>query len=100
MHQYYVYILANRFHGTLYTGVTGDLIRRVYQHKESTTSSFSARYQTHSLVWFEIDSDIHEAIRREKLIKRWKRAWKIRLIEETNPQWEDLWSRITGESKD
>ena len=97
MHQYYVYILASQRHGTLYTGVTGDLVGRVYQHKEKVTGGFTDRYDVKQLVWFEIHEDIHEAIRREKQIKAWQRAWKIRLIEESNPKWEDLWGRVTGE---
>ena len=100
MNLYYVYILANRYCGTLYTGVTGDLIKQIYQHRESMVDGFSTRYRTHLLVWFEIHNDIREAIRREKQIRRWKRAWKIRLIEESNPQWEDLWCQITGQCKD
>ena len=97
MNQYYVYILASGYHGTLYTGVTGDLIERVYRHRDSSTPGFTSKYHVHQLVWYETHDDINEAILREKRIKKWNRAWKIRLIEESNPKWDDLWERIVGE---
>jgi putative endonuclease len=92
---YYVYLLASRKHGTLYLGVTRDLIRRVYQHKAKAAPSFTARYGVDRLVWFECYDDVMSAIAREKEIKKWRRAWKVRLIEENNPEWLDLSGQIT-----
>ena len=89
-HLYFVYILASRRHGTLYVGVTNDLYRRVLEHRSGEGGQFSRRYRTHKLVWFELHGDIELAIAREKAIKRWRRSWKIALIEETNPQWNEL----------
>ena len=86
----YVYILASRRNGTLYTGVTSDLSQRVWDHKQDVHEGFTRRYQVHRLVYFEEHPDIRDAILREKQIKKWKRAWKIRLIEEMNPEWRDL----------
>lgn len=92
---YYVYLLASRKHGTLYTGVTGDLVRRVYEHRNKLLpDSFTARYDVHQLVWFEVHGDIEAAIAREKQIKKWHRDWKIALIEADNPDWADLWEKI------
>ena len=93
---YFVYILASRKYGTLYVGVTNDLVRRVYQHKEKIPGSFTSRYGVDRLVWFECYDDPVSAISREKEIKKWRRDWKIRLIEETNPQWSDLYPAIVG----
>ena len=93
--QYFVYLLASERNGTLYLGVTRDLIRRVYQHKTSATPGFTSRYQVTRLVWFECYDDPTNAIAREKELKKWRRAWKIRLIEESNPDWADLHSEIT-----
>ena len=93
---YAVYIMASRRNGTLYTGVTGDLVARVWQHKNGVVDGFSRKYRTHILVWYEMHSDIGEAIAREKKIKRWKRAWKISLIEAENSGWNDLYARICG----
>jgi putative endonuclease len=87
----YVYILASRRNGTLYTGVTSDLEGRIWQHKHDIMSGFARKYDCKLLVWFETHNEIGEAIRREKQIKRWHRAWKLRLIEEGNSQWRDLW---------
>ena len=87
---YCVYILTNRRNGTLYLGVTGDLARRVDQHKSRAMPGFAARYGLHRLVWFETHSQVIEAIAREKQIKGWNRAWKIRLIESGNPDWAEL----------
>ena len=84
-----VYILANRKNGTLYTGVTSDLVRRMDQHKSGAGSAFAAKYGCKTLVWFERFNDINDAIHREKRIKEWKRQWKINLIEESNPDWFD-----------
>ena len=90
---YWVYMLANKIGGTLYIGVTNDLVRRVYQHKEELAAGFTKKYEVHRLVYFEQHSDIEAAIRREKRLKKWNREWKIRLIEESNPDWVDLyWS--------
>ncbi len=93
---YYVYILASGRNGTLYTGVTNDLVRRVYEHKNDVIKGFTKRYGVHDLVWFEVHEDINEAILREKRIKKWNRTWKKRVIEETNPEWVDLYSEIAS----
>ena len=90
MRDYYVYILASGRNGTLYVGVTSDLGRRVYEHKEGAVDGFSKRYGVGKLVHYERFGRVEDAIRREKCIKRWKRAWKLELIEETNPQWDAL----------
>ncbi len=95
MNQYYVYILANKRNGTLYIGVTNDTVRRVYEHKNDLVEGFTKRYGVHCLVWFEVHNDINEAILREKRIKKWQRAWKLRLIEETNPEWKDLYQQLS-----
>ena len=83
---YYVYLMANRKHGTLYVGVTNDLVRRGYQHRTNAVKGFTSRYQLHLLVWFETYDDVLVAIAREKEIKKWRRDWKINLIERTNPE--------------
>ena len=90
MKYYYVYILANKRNGTLYTGVTNDLIRRIYEHRNGLVDGFTKKYNVKILVHFEQTIDIESAITREKCIKRWKRDWKIKLIEEENPEWKDL----------
>ena len=90
MNTYYVYILASRRNGVLYIGVTSSLERRVLQHKAKSISSFTKRYGVDKLVYFEDYSDIRDAIYREKCLKRWKREWKIKLIEKMNPSWGDL----------
>ena len=87
---YYVYLLASRPHGTLYCGVTNDLVRRVAEHRSGGADSFTRRYNVFRLVWYEAHSEIAEAILREKRIKRWRRAWKVELIEGENPVWYDL----------
>ena len=92
---YYVYMLASNRNGTLYTGVTGDLVRRVYEHKGKFVRGFTRRYDVDRLVWFESYDDPENAITREKELKKWRRAWKLRLIEESNPQWLDLYSQVT-----
>ena len=89
-YNFYVYILASNIGGTLYTGMTNDLARRVSQHRDKSVAAFTRRYNVSRLVWFEHHNDVRAAISREKQIKRWKRAWKIRLIEEVNPDWHDL----------
>jgi len=91
---YYVYLLASGRNGTLYAGVTSDLVKRVFEHKNDLTEGFTKRYAIHDLVWFESTSSIEEAIRKEKQIKDWKRAWKIALIERENPRWRDLYPDI------
>ena len=93
-HGYWVYILASKIGGTLYIGVTNDLVRRVYEHRESQTPGFTKRYHVHRFVYFEQHSNIDAAITREKQMKKWNRAWKVRLIEEQNPNWLDLWPDI------
>ena len=85
-----VYILASGFHGTLYTGVTSELLNRIWQHREEVAGGFTAQYQVKRLVWFEVHDQMASAIRREKSIKRWRRAWKIELLETENPTWRDL----------
>ncbi len=87
---FFVYLMASRWNGTLYCGVTNDLLRRVVEHREGTAEGFTAKYGVSRLVWFEQHSDIHEAILREKRIKKWNREWKVRLIEERNREWRDL----------
>jgi putative endonuclease len=90
MKQYYVYILASQRNGTLYIGLTGNLAKRVYEHKIGLVEGFTSKYKVHRLVYYETYSNIYDAIAREKRMKKWKRQWKIQLIEETNPQWQDL----------
>ncbi|MEP2830094.1 GIY-YIG nuclease family protein [Parvibaculum sp.] len=87
---YFVYILASRKHGTLYVGVTNDLARRVEDHRSGIASGFTKKYRVHMLVYAETYDDIEEAIKREKAIKEWKRAWKVQLVEKANPEWNDL----------
>jgi putative endonuclease len=88
---YHVYMLASRRHGTLYLGVTNNLARRVWEHKAKAVPGFSAKYGVDRLVWYEAYDRIDEAIAREKALKKWRRDWKLRLIEEMNPEWEDLY---------
>ncbi|MBB5192177.1 putative endonuclease [Silvimonas terrae] len=91
-----VYILASARNGTLYIGVTSNLIQRVWQHKASPSAGFSHRYQVKTLVWYEMHATMESAIAREKTLKWWRRAWKLELIESTNPDWRDLWPDILG----
>jgi putative endonuclease len=93
-HHYLVYILASRRNGTLYTGLTNNLVRRGWQHRNGLIEGFTKKYGVHRLVWFEMHEDICSAIRREKQIKKWYRAWKIALIEKSNPEWEDLYDKL------
>ena len=93
---YYVYILASKKHGTLYLGVTRDLVRRGYEHRTNSVDSFTSRYGVKMLVWFEIYDDAATAIAREKELKKWRRDWKVRLIEEENPGWVDLYPGISN----
>ena len=90
----YVYIMASRRNGTLYTGVTSDLPGRVWEHREGVLDGFTKRYAVKMLVWYEAFDDIRDAIQREKTIKKYSRAWKINLIEAMNPQWRDLYEDI------
>ncbi|NPV19657.1 GIY-YIG nuclease family protein [Bradyrhizobium aeschynomenes] len=91
---YYVYLLASKKHGTLYLGVTNDLVRRVNEHRTKAAPGFTSRYDIGKLVWFETYDDPITAISREKELKKWRRDWKIRLIEEQNPNWDDLYPGI------
>jgi putative endonuclease len=91
---YYVYILASRIGGTLYIGVTNHLVRRFAEHRLELMKGFTKKYGVHKLVYFEQFDDIENAISREKRLKKWNRAWKIRLIEELNPNWDDLYPGI------
>ncbi len=91
---YYVYILASRRDGAIYVGITNDLVRRIYEHRVKAVPSFTSKCNITQLVWFEIYDDPISAITREKELKKWKRAWKIELIEATNPQWNDLYESI------
>ena len=93
---YYVYLLASRRKGTLYVGVTNDLSKRVWQHKQELVEGFTKKYGVKSLVWFEQTESIESAIVREKQIKKWNRDWKVELIEKTNPQWRDLYEEIAA----
>ena len=94
MKQPAVYILASKRNGTLYTGVTSDLIKRVYEHKNNLVEGFTKKYDVHRLVYFEPCEDMVSAIAREKQIKKWNRQWKLRLIEEQNPEWRDLYEGL------
>ena len=90
MKSFYVYMLCSKRNGTLYTGVTSDLIKRIYEHKNELVDGFTKQYSVHTLVWYEVHDTIEMAIQREKQIKKWERSWKLRLIEENNPDWQDL----------
>jgi len=92
----YVYILTSKRSGTLYIGVTSDLIRRVWEHRHADVPGFAKKYGTIRLVYFEEHATIELAIAREKAMKKWNRAWKLELIEQGNPDWRDLWLEITG----
>lgn len=92
---FYVYMMASQKHGTLYLGVTNDLVRRVHEHKSKIVPGFTKQYNVDHLVWFEVYDDPSNAITREKELKKWRRDWKVRLIEEENPDWFDLYPSIT-----
>jgi putative endonuclease len=94
MANYYVYIMASKKNGTLYIGVTKNLIKRVYEHKNNLVKGFTQRYKIHTLIYYETTSNISAAIAREKQLKNWHRPWKIALIENTNPQWKDLYNEL------
>lgn len=100
MRSFAVYILASKKDGVLYTGITNSLIRRVYEHKNGLNEGFSKKFFVKRLVYFEHYDYIDETIAREKCIKRWKRTWKIELIEKSNPEWKDLYFDIGGEEFD
>ena len=93
---YYVYLLASDRNGTLYIGVTNDIVRRVFEHKSKAVAGFTKRYGVDKLVWYEIYDDPTSAITREKELKKWRREWKIQLIEKQNPQWLDLYPQISS----
>jgi len=89
-----VYIIASQRNGTLYTGVTSDLIKRIWEHKNELVEGFTKKYRVYRLVYFELHPDMDSAITREKQIKKWNRKWKLRLIEEHNPDWNDLYQEL------
>ena len=89
-----VYILASKRNGTLYIGVTSDLAKRVWQHRNDAVDGFTKRYSVHQLVWYELHETMESAIEREKTLKNWKRVWKLELIENSNPSWQDLYETI------
>ncbi|MEP0767171.1 MAG: GIY-YIG nuclease family protein [Fimbriimonadia bacterium] len=91
-----VYIMASRRNGTLYIGVTSDIVRRVWEHRTNAVECFTKRYGVHLLVHYELYDDIRDALAREKHLKKWRRAWKLRLIEEANHDWRDLYDEIAG----
>ena len=91
---YFVYIMASKKNGTLYIGMTNDLVRRIYEHKSGITGGFTRKYSVHTLVYYEQTDDVFSAIRREKQLKKWYRKWKIELIERSNHKWRDLYDEI------
>ncbi len=94
--QYFVYLLASAPYGTLYVGITNDVLRRVWEYRNDLVEAFSREYQTHRLVWYEIHESPYAAITREKSIKRWRRDWKVNLIQRMNPEWRDLYESLTA----
>jgi putative endonuclease len=90
-----VYILASTKNGTIYIGVISDLVKRIWEHKNNLVEGFTKRYNVHHLVWYELHESMVSAIEREKRLKEWKRAWKLKLIESSNPGWRDLYDTIT-----
>ena len=92
---FYVYILASKRSGTLYIGMTDDLVRRIWQHRDGILPGFTKRYGVKTLVWYELHESRDSAFARERQLKKWNRAWKLKLIEERNPAWRDLWEEIT-----
>jgi putative endonuclease len=95
MKEYFIYILASKRNGTLYIGMTNDLVKRVYEHKNDLVEGFTKKYSVHNLVYYERYNDVYSAIAREKRLKKWKRQWKIDLIEKDNPQWRDLYAELS-----
>lgn len=98
MKNYYVYIMASDKNGTLYIGVTSDLLKRSFEHKHGLAAGFTKKYDVHKLVYFETTTDINSAITREKQLKKWRRQWKISLIEKENPNWDDLYDHFISGS--
>ncbi len=94
---FYVYILASRHNGVLYIGETNNLARRVWEHKTNAVDGFTKKYNVHHLVWYEVGDSASAVITREKQLKKWKRAWKVQLIEKMNPEWRDLYEEIVEE---
>ena len=94
MKTYYIYILASERNGTLYIGVTNNLIRRIYEHKNDLIEGFTNKYNVHKLVYYEQVNDVYSAMQREKRLKKWKRKWKLGLIESVNPDWNDLYEEL------
>ncbi|MCL5435672.1 MAG: GIY-YIG nuclease family protein [Patescibacteria group bacterium] len=94
MRQYFVYIMTNERYGTLYIGVTSDLVKRAYEHKNGFVEGFTEKYKLHRLVYYEQTENVTAAIEREKQLKTWKRQWKIELIDKFNPEWKDLYKKI------
>ncbi|HSR19254.1 MAG TPA: GIY-YIG nuclease family protein [Ignavibacteriaceae bacterium] len=92
--QYFIYILASKKNGTLYIGMTNNLINRTYEHKEGLIEGFAKKYNVKTLVYYEITNDVYDAIKREKQLKKWNRKWKIELIEKMNPEWKDLYYEL------
>ena len=90
----YVYMLANKRNGTLYVGVTSNLVKRIWEHKNNLVEGFTKRYRVHHLVWYEMHKSMESAIEREKRLKEWNRAWKLKLIESLNSDWRDLYDTI------
>jgi len=89
-----VYVLASKRNGTLYTGVTSNLVKRIWEHKNNVVEGFTQKYGVHTLVWYEMHETMDIAIQREKNIKNWKRAWKLKMVEKINPQWRDLYPEL------
>ena len=89
-----VYLLASQRNGTLYIGVTSDIVKRIWEHKNNAAEGFTKRYAVHTLVWYEVHETMESAITREKTLKGWKRKWKLELIEQDNPQWTDLYNSL------
>ncbi|MFP5356994.1 MAG: GIY-YIG nuclease family protein [Gammaproteobacteria bacterium] len=96
MKAFCVYIMASQRNGTLYVGVTSDLVKRVWEHRQDAVKGFTRRYQVHDLVWYEQHETAESAISREKRIKKWNRSWKIELIQAKNPDWRDLYEDVVG----
>ena len=96
MKEFYTYILASERNGTLYVGVTSDLIKRIWEHKNNQVEGFTKKYSVHTLVYYEIHSTFENAVIREKKLKVWRRKWKLSLIEKENPHWKDLFPSLTG----
>ena len=92
---FFVYIVASRRNGTLYIGMTDDLVKRIWQHRNGVVPGFTKKYQVKILVWYEVHETRESALTRERQMKRWNRAWKLQIIEQMNPSWRDLWDDIT-----